>query len=267
MNTEQENFRKHQFTFAERWAVHQAYEQICIYCGNVVAWRDFEVDHIINESLLKEPQKLNSLINDYGLGSDFSINGFENWACTHHSCNRVKSDTTFDKSRALHYLLIAGQKAKAARQIYRATQNVNTVNKVFARLRVLMENGTITRQEIVDFAKAAVDNADIGVGNPAVITFGLAMEDVYQNMPEGVPDSPPYIYDWLENELAKELQRTLECRMELLESQRNGETISVRYAMWDLDFSRLDNLQLEWWEILELRLYTHIYRDFAKRDE
>ena len=86
-------------------------------------------------------------------------------------------------------------------------------------------------------------------------------------MTDGAPFSTPHIYDWLENELVKELRRTLECRMELLESQRNGETISVRFAMWDLDFGRLDNLQLEWWEMLEARLYTHIYGDFAKRDE
>jgi hypothetical protein len=111
------NFKKHNFSFSERWAVFQAYKETCIYCGNIVQWKDFEVDHIINESLLKRPAKLKALVKDYGLGDDFSINNFQNWACSHHRCNRAKADTTFDKSRALHYLLIADKKAKHAQRI------------------------------------------------------------------------------------------------------------------------------------------------------
>ena len=260
------NFRKHNFSFSERWAVFEAYKKVCIYCGNAVEWRDFEVDHIINESLLQESAKLNVLIKDYGLGDNFYVNSFQNWSCSHHRCNRVKADTTFDKSRALHYLLIAEKKAKHAQRIYNATEKANRVNKVLAPLRALIENGTISRQELVDFANTIVRNAEVGLNNPLVICFGLRMEDVYKNLPKDAPDSPPYIYDWLESELAKELQKQLECRLTLRESDRNGETISVRYALWDLEYDKLNTLRLRWWEILELSLHTEIYGEFIQNN-
>ena len=263
---DEQKFRKHKFTFSERWAVYEAYEHICIYCRCVVHWKDFEVDHIIKESLLKEPDKLAFLIEDYGLGSEFSINCFQNWACTHHYCNRVKGNTTVDKSRALHYLQIAERKAKSAERIHKATESANNANKVLATLRALIENGTLTRQEIADFANAIVRNADVGLNNPVVMCFGLAMDDVYQDLPEDAPDSPPYIYDWLENNLTQELQRQLGCKIELWESQRTGETISARYAFWDLDLNKLNSLKVRWWEILELALHSEIYEEFVSKE-
>jgi hypothetical protein len=258
------SFRKHTFSFSERWAVFQSHERVCLYCGDIVAWRDFEVDHIINESLLQQPDKLNALMKDYGLGDDFSVNGFQNWACSHHRCNRAKADRTFDKSRALYYLMIAEKKAKHAQRIYNSTEKADRVNKVLAPLRALIENGTISREELIDFANTIIRNAELGLNNPLVICFGLRMEDVYEDLPKDAPDSPPYTYDWLETELTKELQKQLGCRLTLLESARNGETVSVRYALWDLEFEKLNTLRLRWWEILELSLHTEIYGEFTQ---
>lgn len=259
-------YRKRKLIFSERWAVYEAYDHICIYCRNLVDWKDFEVDHIINESLLKTPNDLKSLIEDYGLDSEFSINGFQNWACVHNHCNRTKSDTTFDKSRALHYLLIARRKAKVATKIQKSTESANNANKVLAKLRALIENGTLTHSEIVDFASTIIRNADIGLNNPVVMCFGLTMEKVYQALPKDAPDSPPYIYDWLENDLVQQLYVQLGCPIKLWESGRDGETMSVRLAFWDLDLNKIDNLSLRWWEILELALHTEIYGEFVPEE-
>ena len=229
-------------------------------------WRDFEVDHIINESLLKHPAKLNALIKDYGLGDNFSVNDFRNWACSHHKCNQAKADTTFDKSRALHFLMIAEKKAKHAQMIFDSIEKANRINKVMAPLRALIENGTISRQELIDFANTIIQNAEVGLNNPLVLCVGLRMEDVYKNLPKGAPDSPPYIYDWLETELTKELQKQLECRLTIWESARNGETVSERIALWDLEYDKLNSLILRWWEILELSLHTEIYGEFIQND-
>jgi len=256
--------RKHHFSFSQRWAVYEAYRRVCLYCGDIVEWRDLEVDHILTESLLHDPAKLTALVADYALGDDFSINSFLNWACSHRWCNRSKADTTLDKSRALHYLLIAGKKAESALRIFNATEKGNRVNKVLAPLRALIESGKISREEIVDFANTIVRNADVGLNNPVVVCFGLTMEDVYEDLPEGAPGSPPYVYDWLENKLITELENQLGCRLALWESQRNGESLSARIALWDLDYNRLTTLQLPWWEILELALHTEIYGEFVQ---
>jgi hypothetical protein len=83
---------------------------------------------------------------------------------------------------------------------------------------------------------------------------------------ENAPPSLPDLYDWLEEKLGTELKRQLQCRVMLQESQRTGETISVRFALWDLDLSRLDSLRLQSWKILELALHTEIYGEFISRE-
>lgn len=258
-------YRKYCFTFSERWSVFEAYEHMCIYCGAPVNWIDFEVDHIINESLLGEPEKLAFIISDYGLEKTFSVNSFSNWACAHHHCNRIKGDTTFNKSRALHYLLIASKKATSAERIHISTENARGANKVLAKLRIMIENGIITKQDIIDFANAIVWNADISLNNPVVICFGLLMEDAYNNIPEHAPIHPPYIYDWLEGDLVQSLTDQLGCTIKILESGRNGETISIRIGFWDLDLDKIDTIRLDIWQILEISLHTDIYGEFVQR--
>lgn len=257
---------KHRFTFSERWAIYEAYDHLCIYCREIVAFRDLWVDHIILESLLNDGPRLAALVEDYGLGSGFAVNSFENWACAHRHCNQAKGDTTFDKSRALHYLLIAERKAKLAASIKESFERASGINRALARLRALIESGALAAGDVVTFVESVLKNAEIGLNNPVVVTFGLRMEDVYNALPEGAPGDAPAIYDWLENELTKQLVSDLQCPIEMREDQRNGETVSVRYAIWDLDFSRLDAIDVGLWEILELELHTDLYGAFLPRD-
>ena len=66
-------------------------------------------------------------------------------------------------------------------------------------------------------------------------------------------------------DLKSELNKKLNCRFESTEaSSRNGETLSVRYAFWDIDLNALDELNLKWWKILELSLHTKIYGEFVQ---
>lgn len=228
-------------------------------------FRDFEVDHILNESLEVDPEKRSELVADYGLQTDFSINSFENWASSHKHCNRMKSDATFNKNSALYFLLIADKKAKKARAIYRALERENNVAKVRAQLRVLIENGKITPHEIADFANSVVRNADIGLNNPVVVCFGLSFDDFY--MMQGVEPYSPIDVESLETDLVTELRAKMETHIELLESQFNGETLTVRYAIWDFDLDKFDKVDFKWWEILESGLHTQIYEECLQDDE
>jgi len=247
-------------------AIYEGYNRECIYCHNIVEWRDFEVDHILNESLGQESERLDALLHDYGLSNDFRINDFENLACTHKQCNRAKADTTFDKSRALYFLTIAEDKAKLVRKAQRALERGNNVTKVGAQLRALIESGKITPREIADFALSVTRNADIGLNNPIVVCFGISIEDLQHDHPELMFDVILNV-DWLESDLASELRAKLGTRIELLESQFNGETLSVRFAIWDFDLDKFDTVNLKWWEVLESGLHTQIYEQFLQDDE
>lgn len=246
----------------QRLAIFEAYNQICPYCDSPTSWREFEVDHIINRSITAD--QLTQLVVDYDLPNGFSVESFENWACSHRHCNRQKGDTTFNKSRALHYLLLAGKKARDARMRYARYERNNNARKVRVLLQTQIESGNLTKEELVDFVNDVIRNAGYGENNPIVVCFCLRMDDVYKEAPEDAPLEAPYIYDWLENRLIADLNCQLGCRVEMLQSDRDGETISVRFALVDLDFDRFDALNLKWWEMLELSLHTQIYGEFCR---
>lgn len=258
---------KHRFSFSERLAIWEAYGRVCIYCEEPIPFRELEIDHILPESLLEHPGKLQALTEEYDLDNDFSINGFTNWVAAHHKCNRRKSSTILSKNRALHFLQIAERKGKAAENIWKRYEKANNANKVLAQLRVLMENGVITRQEIVDFAMAVVRNVDIGLNNPVIVCFGLNFFELHESqlLPDDAPDSYSELCDWLEEYLVEELNRKLQCRIEIVESADNRETFSIRFALWDVDLNKLDTIDFKWWEILEVALHTQIYDEFVQR--
>ena len=127
---------KYRFSFSERLAIWEAYGRICLYCEEPISFRDFEADHVLPEDLLGQPDRLQALIKEYDLASDFSVNSFLNWAATHHKCNRRKGNNLASKSRALHFLQIAEQKGSDAKRRWEYYEKANKANKVLAKLRV-----------------------------------------------------------------------------------------------------------------------------------
>jgi hypothetical protein len=131
-------------------------------------------------------------------------------------------------------------------------------------LRVMIENGTLTRQEILDFADAVVRNADIGMYNPVIVCFSINFLQV-EYLPEDIPEPFWARCDWLEQDLLASLEHSLNCKPRLIEDSRDGEFISVRVGLWDLDLDRLDTYDPRWWEILEVGLHTQIYDEFVPK--
>jgi hypothetical protein len=128
----------------------------------------------------------------------------------------------------------------------------------------MIENGTLTRKEIIDFANAVVRNADIGMNNPVIVCFCVNSSPIV-GLPEGL--SAPFwaLCDWLEQDLLASLEHSLHCKPRLIEDSRDGEILSVRVGLWDLDLNQLDTYDPRWWEILEVGLHTQIYDEFAQK--
>ena len=255
---------KRRFSFSERLAIWEAYGRVCLYCEEPIVFRDLEIDHILPEDLQGKLSELKVWKQRLNLGEDYPINDFPNWAASHHGCNKKKGNRI--SPRLLFFIETAESKARKARQFWQQYEAANNANKVLSRLRALIENGTITRQEVIDFANAIVQNATLSLNNPIVVCFGVNFYELQARLPSDAPESYSELCDWLETNLMDWLRTNLNCNPRIIESSDNRETLSVRVALWDANLNNLDTFRHPYWEILEVALHTQIYDDFVPAD-
>lgn len=84
---------KYRFKTEQRFALWKASDRKCFWCGEPMVFREVTVDHIFPERLLNEPQELQRIAAEYGLGTEFAINDFCNWVPAHGRCNQEKGTT------------------------------------------------------------------------------------------------------------------------------------------------------------------------------
>lgn len=84
-----------------RLAIYDAYNGKCFYTGMPVSYIDFEVDHIIPESLVAEIENIKKRL---GLGEDFHINSVENLVPSRPGINLRKKDELFSDNTLLLYI-------------------------------------------------------------------------------------------------------------------------------------------------------------------
>ena len=80
------------FTAAEREAIWLAHGKKCAYTRKLLDVSNFHIDHIIPESLTKDPAALKDKIAKLNLPDDFNIHGYENLLPCCPSANYQKSD-------------------------------------------------------------------------------------------------------------------------------------------------------------------------------
>ena len=92
-----------------RLAIYNAYKGKCFYTDEPIAYQDFEVDHIIPESMASEIEDINKRLH---LGDDFHINSIENLVPCRPGVNIRKNNKMFSDNTLLLYF----EKTKAMKQ-------------------------------------------------------------------------------------------------------------------------------------------------------
>jgi hypothetical protein len=96
-----------------------------------------------------------------------------------------------------------------------------------------------------------------------VATFGLLIEDVVKSgtLPTRAPTNYPHLCDWLADDLLSRVRRSSVTNCQIAEDSRTGETFSVRVSFdWNPQQGPLEFVALDWWEILEVLPFDHIYQ-------
>ncbi len=253
--------KKHKFTIAEHFALWRVYGQTCFYCEQPLAFTEITIDHIIPEHISDDVEQLQAIKFQYGLDTDFAINDYCNWVPAHPHCNRGKGTTIFPPTPAVIMILEKVQRKgklawKEADRIKRSMKG----GDVLGKLGIALQRGIVLKDDVVAILNTTSPQRE--QYEPIVITFSLNTDEVLRkgSLATGLPTDYPSLCTWLEKDLIKQLSSLLTCSFFYSEaSQRTGETLSVRLAFFQLNFTELDKFTNPWWEILEIQYYSEVY--------
>ena len=137
------------FRAVEREAIWLAHKKKCAYTGELIDVSNFHIDHIIPESLAKDPTALKAAIAEFDLPADFDIHGYENLLPCQPRVNFQKCNSIL---RQTHYFLsIAAEKKPKIEENLDHIEKRETKGKALILLQQYLELGHITPHEISEF--------------------------------------------------------------------------------------------------------------------
>jgi len=224
---------RERISYDKRFALWRAHAGRCPYCGLPVRFLDMQIDHILPERLMSDPQQLARLKSEYVLEETFDLHDYGNWLPTHAGCNSRKGAIVPDRNVALSWISLATGKAAQARAEEERYTRTLAADQVVGKLLAAVKRGRLTKEAVL----AAVAMAPEPVRpafDPIVVCFGLSVEEVLERgaLPRHVSTDYPSLCDWLEVDLLQRLRSALKSDFFYPEpSARNGETLSVRLAL------------------------------------
>lgn len=131
-------------TNAQRWTVFTIHGDKCYMCAEPIDFATFEVDHIIPESLAKQPQEWAAALEKLGRPSGFEVNSYENWLPACRRCNREKLAKIWDPSPLIQQRLQrAADNADKAREFEKKTASKKKMLDAVGLLLAAYEKGEI----------------------------------------------------------------------------------------------------------------------------
>ena len=134
------------FSAEEREAIWDAHGRKCAYTGKLLDVSNFHIDHIIPESLAKDPAALECRIATFDLPANFDIHGYENLLPCQPRANLQKHDSLL--SQTPYFLSIAAcKKAKIETNLDRIEKR-NSRGKAIVLLQQYLERGDLTPHKV-----------------------------------------------------------------------------------------------------------------------
>lgn len=149
---------KHSFTTAERWAVFTIHDARCYLCGKPIDFTSMEVDHIIPERLIEEPEEFADVRRAFALPMDFDINSHENWLPSCRRCNGQKSGAVFAPMPIVAVQLErASKKALAARDVEHRTISDKKLGDALALIEKAVTTSDLPAQKLKPLVQLYLD--------------------------------------------------------------------------------------------------------------
>jgi hypothetical protein len=257
---------KFQLPRTDKIAIWHAWDDFCWICGQKIPYFELEIDHVVPEALNDRPDELRKFRDKNRIDESFpgfQINDFCNLAPAHRRpCNGSKSD--YYNAWTMVYLEKLRDKLPRVHEEREKAKKGIKQSKALSDLETALERGDITEEDVQKLLQSRVPRIE----DPIVLTFGLAIEDLYRN-PEFKDRnlSYPSLCDWLEKDLKAHLAEIIDTPFHYTEpSQRTGETLSVRIVFPELGPSRLARFSRSWWTILDRTPFRILYQTAYRRE-
>lgn len=132
----------------DKHAFYHAWSGQCSYCRRNLEFGDFEIDHIIPQHLLNDPENLRLLLTVLGLDDGFDINSDFNLRPTCRSCNNSKSGNCLPTAHIIFLLNEAKKKAPDVAEFRKQEISTRRLNKALIDIDKLMESVPSARDRI-----------------------------------------------------------------------------------------------------------------------
>ena len=254
---------KRTISLSVRYALWAAHNRRCSYCREPLAFAELWVDHVLPEFLLDEPERLDSVLEEFDVSSDFDLHGYSNWLPAHYRCNLQKGKSVFERGAARFYVSIAQGRADAARREEGKLDSSMSADHLLAKLGIAVEKGLLPADKIISaLSEHAVEVSTGVIPDPLVVSFGVYIPDVLDSssLPADAPIDFPRLADWLEEDLSSSIESSSSSAFFQPESsQRTGETLSTRIAFLSPDLDEIEDFENPWWRMLDIESYSTLY--------
>lgn len=127
-----------------------SHERCCYWCQEPVDWLSVQIDHVVPQSLLKNPDKLSEILTHYALPNNYNIDDFSNWVPSHARCNGKKSDAIIALSPAMvRVFQECAEKGIKAREISEKWKKDAQYSKIESLLKTGAETGNLAQENLV----------------------------------------------------------------------------------------------------------------------
>ncbi|WP_375773125.1 hypothetical protein NR798_20285 [Archangium gephyra] len=246
-----------------RMALWRANGFKCWYCDQLIDYFDLQVDHIIAETT--PAKRVEELITKLGLPSNFTLNSTLNLVPAHHRCNRKKSDIELPEQSLRHYFDLWRTKQPAVQKERERLEKQTANGKLLSLLASRIATGQLMLGEVLNAIQSSKPpHTKSSSSEPLVVCFSINVMELLESntLPNDAPNEYPPLCDWLEKNLSDKVRTEITSPCVQTEpSGRNGETLSVRMAFWNLDVTALEKASLGDWQVLEVMPFSEIYED------
>lgn len=248
------------FTTNLRYALWRANDKRCFYCSEPINFAALEIDHLIPERTTDS--ELDELKQRLGLAACFALNSPLNLVPAHHICNNRKSGSLMEDSAIVFFTQQwSGKQQRIDLEIESRKAAAKRDQQLIGIAR-LIEEGSLSKQELWQFICNIEPVREAEPEDPFVVTFGVNITHLLESgvLPFPSAASIDEICTFLESELFNSIPAGPPILAQQTEtSGRNGESLSIRIAFWNIDLDRLGEVELPFWEILEISTYSEIY--------
>ena len=133
---------------ALRLAIYDAYKGKCFYTCEPVPYQDFEVDHLIPESLESNLEVIKKRL---GLCDDFHINSLENLVPSRPGINLRKNGQLFEDNTLLLYFEQTKAKKDTIIALHEKYENHKRLGSGYKAIDKMLVNGSISIEEVRDY--------------------------------------------------------------------------------------------------------------------